>query len=287
MNWERLTHIDRRIIFLCMAVVITIPLLIRFTLPMGVQRTTRKLFDAVEAVDPHKQCLLISTDYVPQTEPENQPMTIVLLRHAFARRLPVLLNALYVEGAPLVDLALQQVLREFNGRARSSADSIIYGRDVVYLGWQPPPIVPILSMGQSITGIYPVDYYDADTPTLPLLSWVHNYDQVGIVVAVSSGWSPGWYYTYAQPKYGVKVGGGVTAVMAPDYYPYVATGQLSGMMAGMKGAAEYEELVLKKYNLQDRRRATEGMGSQSLAHVLIMVFVIIGNIAYFATRRKS
>jgi hypothetical protein len=29
------------------------------------------------------------------------------------------------------------------------------------------------------------------------------------------------------------------------------------------------------------------MGSQSVAHVVIMVFVVVGNIAYFAARRKE
>jgi HD-GYP domain-containing protein (c-di-GMP phosphodiesterase class II) len=48
----------------------------------------------------------------------------------------------------------------------------------------------------------------------------------------------------------------------------------------MKGAAEYEQLVRQKYGIQDRRKATEGMGAQSSAHLLIMLFVILSNIAY-------
>ncbi len=287
MNWERLTRIDRRLVFILMAVVILLPILLPTDLPVGVQRVTRNLFESVDAIDRESQCLMISTDYTPQTEPENQPMTIALLRHAFVRRIPVLLNALYVEGAPLLDKAIEHVRGEFNARATTHEDSIIYGRDLVYLGWQPPPIVPILSMGQSIRGIYPVDYYGNDTDSLELTQWTDNYDQVGVVVAITAGQSPLWYVWYAQPKYGVKVGGGCTAVGAPDLYPYCGTGQLEGMMAGMKGAAEYEELVERAFNIGGRRRATEGMASQSAAHVMIMIFVIVGNIAYFATRRKQ
>ncbi len=288
MNWDRFASLDRRYIFLLMALVIIIPILVPMNITMGTMRVTQDLFDTIDSIDRTKQCLLISSDYTPQTEAENHPMVITLLRHAFARRIPVLINALYVEGAPLLDQALKQVTTEFNARATSAADSIVYGRDVVYLGWQPPPIVPILSMGQSIRGIYPVDYYGTRTDSLALTQWTHNYDQVGIVVAITSGVSPLWYVMYAQPKYGVKVGGGCTAVNAPDFYPYCETGQLSGIMAGMKGAAEYEALVAKKFDLEDRRKATEAMASQSAAHVLMMVLIIIGNIAFFATRgRKS
>jgi hypothetical protein len=287
MNWERLLRIDRRIIFLTMVLAIALPLLFPIHMPMGTQRVTRHLFEAVDAIDGSKQCLMISTDYTPQTEPENHPMVKVLLRHGFARRVPVLLNALYIEGAPLIDQAIQEVMADFNARATSRADSIIYGRDVVYLGWQPPPIVPILAMGESITRIYPDDYYGRRTDSLEVMKRIHNYDQVGIVVGITPLSSPLWYVQFAQTKYGVKVGAGCTAVCAPDFYPYCGTGQLSGMMAGMKGAAEYEELVERKYHTGGRLKATEGMASQSAAHILIMALVVIGNIAYFAARGKK
>jgi hypothetical protein len=54
----------------------------------------------------------------------------------------------------------------------------------------------------------------------------------------------------------------------------------------MKGAAEYEALVATELGVEGRRRATEGMSSQSAAHLAIMAFVIIGNIGYFASKRR-
>jgi hypothetical protein len=35
-----------------------------------------------------------------------------------------------------------------------------------------------------------------------------------------------------------------------------------------------------------RNRGTEAMSSQTAAHLAIMAFIVIGNIAFFATRRK-
>jgi len=116
---------------------------------------------------------------------------------------------------------------------------------------------------------------------------IHNYDDVGLITALSSGSSPLWFIVFARTKFGVEVGAGCTAVMAPELYPYLETGQLSGMLGGMKGAAEYEALVADKFGIPGRKRAAEGMGSQSIAHVVIMAFVVIGNIAYFSTRRRE
>jgi hypothetical protein len=228
---------------------------------------------------------MISTDYVPQTEAENQPMTITLIRHALARRLPVLIISLYVESTPLAADAMNEVVAEFNSRAKSPADSIRYGRDIAFLGWQPPPIVPIIAMGKSISGIYPTDFYGARTDSLPIMHNLRNYEDVGIVCAISGGQGPLWFVQFAQAKFGVKVGAGCTAVSAPDFYPYFETRQFSGILGGMKGAAEYEQLVEDRYHAGGRMRASEGMGSQSAAHLAIMAFVVLGNIAYFASRR--
>jgi hypothetical protein len=105
-------------------------------------------------------------------------------------------------------------------------------------------------------------------------------------MSVSGGSIPLSFVSLVQPRYGVKVAAGITAVSAPDFYPYFETGQLSGMLGGMKGAAEYEDAVSRKYGTIGQRRAMAGMGAQSAAHLLILAFVIIGNVGYFLTRRK-
>ena len=85
----------------------------------------------------------------------------------------------------------------------------------------------------------------------------------------------------------MKVGAGLTAVMAPKYYPFLQTGQVSGMMSGMKGAAEYEKLVLEHGYATELGTAETGMNSQSMIHILIIVFILLGNIGYFFSRRKK
>ena len=287
MKLQTLLSIDRRIIFLTMSLVIVIPLIFPFNLPVGLQKSTKGVWDTMEEIDIHKKALIISTDYTPQTEAENQPMTVSLLRHAFARRLPVMILSLYVESTGQAAQALEQVMQEFNSRASSPADSIVYGRDVIFLGWVPPPIVPILAMGESISGIYKTDFYGKKTADMPLTQRIRNYYDVGLVAAISSGSSPLWFVTYAQTKWGVKVAAGCTAVSAPDFYPYFETNQLCGILAGMKGAAEYEAKVSGKYGIFGRRRAMEGMGAQSAAHLLIIAFVVLGNVGYFLGKRRA
>ena len=187
----------------------------------------------------------------------------------------------------LAQNALVNVAEEFNHMATTREDSIIYGRDYVFLGWQPPPLIPILGMGESIVNVYRNDYYGNRTDTLPLMREVKNYSDVGLLVSLSSGDPPKWWIEYAQNRFGIKVGAGITAVSASEFYPYLQTGQFSGLMVGMKGAAEYEEQVETELNIKVRRKASESLPSLTYAHVVIIIFIVIGNTGYFISRRTK
>ncbi len=288
MKWlEALLNIDRRVIFIVIGAVLIIPIIFPFGFRTPVTRPTQKLFDAVEAIPPKSKALTLSIDYDPQTEPELHPMAIALLRHAFAGQRRVLVLALYVQGLGLAEDALTTVVSEFNERATSPEDSIVYGRDYVFLGWQPPPVIPILGMGTSIRKVFPADFYGNRTDALPMMQDIDKYSDMDLLVSISGGTAPVWYAMYAQSRFGIAVGAGVTAVSVADFFPYLETGQFSGMLAGMKGAAEYEELVASNLGVGGRTKAQEGMSSQAAAHIAIMVFVILANIGYIVRRRRS
>ena len=286
MRWlEFLTKIDRRIIYLVLALVVLLPLLFPSAQSVIPKKPVEKLFNTVDTI-PEEKVLMIDCDYDPQTQPELEPMAIAILRHAFRRRIKVAVLSLYIQPLGLAKKALDDVTEEFNVRAETNADSIIYGRDYVFLGWQPPPIIPILGMGLNIANVYKTDYYGNKTDTLPMMKHVRNYDDVGILVSVSSGNPPLWWIAYAQTRFGLRVSAGITAVSASDFYPYYQSGQFTGLMVGMKGAAEYEELVQRTFQIDGRRKASEAMGSLTAAHITIILFIIIGTVGYFLSRRK-
>lgn len=282
---DYLTKLDRRVIYLILAIVVILPLVFPSTQKVRVMTPVRKLFNTVEMI-PDEKILIIDFDYDPQTQPELEPMAIALLRHAFKRRIKMAALSLYVQPLGLAKLAMDQVIEEFNSEATTTADSIIYGKDYVFLGWQPPPIIPLLGMGISISDVYKTDYYGYKTDSLPMMKNVKNFNDVGLLISISGASAPLWWITYSQTKYGVAVGAGVTAVSASDFYAYFQTGQFSGLMIGMKGGAEYEELIETELKIQQRRKASEALGSLTAAHITIIIFIIIGNVGYFVRRRK-
>lgn len=278
-----LDKIGRRTVFLVVAVVIAVPILFPFGLPVKVSKTTRMFYDSVEAAAHGKQAVLLSVDYDPNVMPECHPMTIAFLRHCFKRHVRVLIVCLYAQQIGLAQDAIQTVTREFEGRGEAP----VYGTDYVFLGWKPPPIIPLLGMGESIRGVFPTDHYGNNTADLPLLEEVDRYADLDLVADFSGSQTTEWYIAYAEARFGIHVICGVTGISVADYYPYIQSRQLLGMLEGMKGAAEYEKLVKEVVGVPGRQMANEGMSSQSSAHLAIMVFVVLGNLGYFLSRKKK
>jgi hypothetical protein len=283
---ETLTNIDRRIIYLILLIVVILPLIFPSVEKVRVMPPVEKLYYAIDTI-PAEKAVIVDFDYEPQTAPELDPMGFAILRHVFKRRIKLLVLSLYVQPLGLAQNALTQVTEEFNSVAKTNADSIIYGRDYVFLGWVPPPIIPILGMGESITNVYTVDYYGNQTDTLPLMEEITNYNDIGLLVSLSGSDIPKYWIAYAQSRFGLPVSAGITAVSASEFYPYLQTGQFSGMLVGMKGGAEYEEMVERNLKIKSRRRASEALLSLTYAHLVMILFIVIGNIGYFAKRRKK
>lgn len=245
--WARLSRIDRRFVFLFLGIAVTVPFFLPFRTRLVPMPPVESLFNTIESL-PHDKAVIISCDYAPDTEAELHPMTIALLRHALARRLPVGVLTLDIRGLGLADGAVRQVVNEFNARARTPAESLRYGIDYVVWGFQTPILMVMTGMGENISKVFPVDAYRNRTDSLPIMEELRNYNNTGIVISIAGSQIPVSWIVYAQTAFGVRIGAGITAVSAADMYPYYSkTRQFSGILAGMKGAAEYEELVARRY----------------------------------------
>lgn len=276
--FETLAKIDRKIIFAVLAIVIIIPLIRPIGLITRASSRAMDVFNAVDAI-PEGKPLMISIDFDPGSMPELYPMLTSILRHAFAKNIRVIVLGLWLTGMGLGEQALATVSQEYNK---------VYGEDYVFLGWRSGILPVVLGMGEDIKKVFPTDYYGKPLDSLPMMRDIKNYRDIPFFITLSAG-DPGMntWIAYAQARYGLKMGAGTTAVSAADAYPFLQTGQLTGLLGGMKGASEYEFLVKEKGYSQARTPATQAMDSQSLAHLLILILIILGNIGYFFIRRSA
>ncbi len=267
----RLSALDRRIIFLLVAVAVIVPLLIPIGLPVDITKPVKNIYDKVESL-PEGSVVVVSIDYDPGSEAELYPATEAFLEHCFRKNLRIFMLALWPAGTPLGNMALENIGAHYNKK---------YGVDYINVGYKPGGPVMLLSLGKNVGDMVKTDYAGVPIDSLPLGKEVKSARDMALVMSLSAG-DPGvlHWIIYFHARFGIPVCAATTAIMAPQQYPYLASGQLVGLMGGLKGAAEYETLVKR------RGRALAGMDSQSIVHALLVLFIILGNVILVYQRSK-
>jgi len=275
--WEKLLSIDRRIIFIFIAVAVATPLFFKVSMRMPVTPVVRGVYDTIENL-PAGSKVLVSFDYDPSSMPELQPMAEAFFRQAFRKNLKVIIMGLWPQGPLQAIIALETVLKDEDIKAKNPQ----YGIDYVNLGYTAGAEVVIDRMGHDFQESYPKDFKGKPLSEIPLMRGVRNYDNIDLIFNLSAGY-PGTmeWVQYAVDVFHVQLVAGNTAVQAPSMYPYIQTGQLVGVLGGMKGGAEYEVA------LGIPGKAVSYMFSQAIAHGVICLFIIIGNVAFFSLKKKK
>ena len=269
----KIGSIDRRWIFLIIAAVVIVPLLIPVGLPIRPTDTTKNVYDSIEKL-PVGSKVLLSVEYSPSTRPENHPMTISILRHLFKNDHKVFITCLWPDGQFMAQDAINQVAKqEFNKT---------YGVDYVFLGFRPGNEAVVKGIVSNLRKLYTVDVYQKKIDEIPLMNGINNFKDFDFLFSSSAGF-PGTieWVQYASDPTGIPMASGVTSIQVNEVMPYVQAGQMVGVLAGMPGAAEYEALINQKGS------ATSGMDAQSVAHLVIVLFIILGNVSFFIERNRS
>jgi hypothetical protein len=270
---QHLETLDRRWLFLIMGLLVAGPLIFPAGLPLKVSPPVQSFVDAIDAL-PNGSTVLMPCDYDPSARPEMVPMTKTAFRHLLSKDCKVVVTVLWNAGPGLVEATLNEVAREFPAKT--------YGVDWVNLGYKAGDDAVMVLMGQGIKNAFPRDYRGTPTATIPLMQNVRDYSSFPLLVNISAGF-PGTkeWVQQVNSRFHLPMVSGCTAVSAPEYYPYLQSGQLRGLLGGMAGAAEYEKARGEKGS------ATKGMDAQSLAHIFVAVCIVLGNVVLRARRKET
>ena len=271
--------VDRRTVFVFVAIAVVLPFFMSISQEMNVSPEVQQVADAVDRL-PVGSKVLVSFDYDPPSAPELQPMAVAFIRYCFLKDLKVVIMGLWPQGPQQANMALDLVLTE----PAIAAKNLQYGVDYVNLGFQTGNEFVIQRMGSDFKSMFPRDYSGRAYDDLPLVRNVKNFSNIDYSLNLSAGY-PGTqeWVQVAVDRYGLVMGGGNTAVQAPMMYTYLNAGQLAGLLGGMNGAAEFE--MVTDYDREGK--GTKFMLSQSFAHMVVIAFIIIGNVAYFRGGRKK
>ena len=279
-----LGSLDRRIIFLIVGLSVLIPLLKPEWIDLPIRPTPESqiVFDEINKLNAGDK-MLLSFEYSPSTKPEIHPMAIAILKHLYAKNIQVYGFALWPDGNFMSTEAFSEVSDDYDKK---------YGVDYVNLGYKPGGEAVIKGIASDIRTLYPADLQGTSINDIPMMKDVVNIEDFDFVFSLSAGYpgSKEWVQYACDPK-NIPLSTGCTSIQVTDIMPYVENEQIRGILAGMPGAAEYESLVeaeLRKMDIAVKPgKASSMMAAQSIAHVVIVLFIILGNITYFITRKQT
>lgn len=283
--WKTLIAIDRRWIFIFVFLALTVPMFLNVDFDLAISSEVASIYDAFNELQPGSK-VLMSFDYDPPSAPELQPMADAILKYCLKKRLKIIIIGLWPQGPIQANQAIQKAFSEPD----INEEDYVYGVDYVNLGFQAGNEFVIQRMGSSFAEMFKKDYAGNRYEELPLMRGIKNFNDIDFSFNFSAGY-PGTveWVQVAVDRYHVRLAAGNTAVQAPQVYPYFNAGQLVGLAGGMRGAAELEGVFAQQESgsIDYKDKGTKYMFSQTIAHAVVMFFIVIGNIAYFILGRSK
>ena len=278
--------LDRRWIFLSMFLAVAVPILLRVRFP---EKPTKLVEDTFHVIDdlPEGSKVLLAWDFDPASAGELEPMATAFARHCCEKKHKMVFLALWPVGPQMIDDTIEKVIK-------TDFPNLVYGEDYVNLGFKPGNEGVIKVIVTDLRQLYSTDAKGTNVDKIPICRGVETIRDFDLIINVSAGY-PGIkeWVQYAATPYPDEVSliTGTTGVTAPQLYPYMPE-QLHGMLGAIKGAAEYEKLVLDEYGREGKNeeKYQEGlrrMGPQLVAHILMILLIIAGNVVYFVGKRRE
>ncbi len=243
---------------------------------------------------PGTRCFL-SFDFDPAAEPELGPGAVAILTHMFKKGLKPICGANWPVGGDLANSALTQAKKNYeenfekwkqeNKLAATCNAELIKGDDYVNLGYKTGGIIHVKALCADFMKPYPTDKDGISTDNMTIFQTLSgekfSMKDIGLIISFSAGTNGLEAFISMAGDHNRPMATGCTSVNIPRYTTFIQSGQIEGMIGGLPGSAEYETLV------EVPAQGSRGMAPQTVAHLAIMFFIILGNIAYLAEKKQT
>jgi hypothetical protein len=283
---DQLNRLDRRWIFLAMALAVATPILLQIGSDETPSPPTKKLFDRIEEL-PAGSRILMALDFDPNSSAELTPMALAFTRHCCLRHHKLYFVTLWGTALPMIDVTIKDVIQ---GEFGSGEQPYKYGVDYVNLGYLAGQSVAINQLTTDIRKARSQDVQGTSLDSLPVMARVFRLADLQLMINVSGGF-PGAkeWVQYASTPHQIPLAAGCTGVQSTQMFPYYPD-QLVGLVTGIRGANEYESMLAAKYPVpyaeMSKRPASLRGGPQRWAHRLMIGLIVLGNGIHLANRYR-
>ena len=262
-----LQNVDRRIIYLLVFLALAIPMLKPIGLPFSINEASQQFYDKVEALQPGDVVFML-WNYSPSGSAQLDPQGRAVMKLLYSKPGVKIVNVSFWPSGPLFNEKFQKEIEGTHDK--------VYGEDYVNLGYIAGAETAISAFAKNIHEAFAQDRQGNDVSSIPMMKNIKTAADADLMIQFGTG-TPGVPEVVRQivTVYGTEFVAGMNSVSVAGNIPYYNAGQVKGYLNGLRGAAEYEMMM------NDPGSATASMDSLSFSHLTVIVFILLGNVAYF------
>lgn len=208
--------------------------------------------------------LLLIVDIDPASQPELEPFVRYSVATAFAHGAHVVTASLVPHGAMIAQTILDSELAAANKR---------YGIDALNLGFIEGRSAAPHVLGFPLARVTSRDHAGTALADLAITRDIQKIDDSTLTVLVSSGGALDWL-TQAQGRFAHRLVVASTSQYAPELVPFYTSGQIAGLVAGLRDVAAIVPL-------------DQHMQAQRWAAIAFIVLIVLGHVVQLYKSRPK
>jgi hypothetical protein len=273
---QKLLDLDQRIIYLMLFIALAFPILNPIILPMEIQAYSQQAFDFADEI-PADSLVLVEGGLLAATYPQGGPGRGVQIVHMLENDVNLVFFSIGTEQNVWTMTAIETALEKLP--VGVSAEE---GVDWVHLGYVPGSESGVAAFANDIRSVISADYNGNPIDSIPMMEGVNDATAFSAVLwwGGSEGSIPYGIRQFVT-AYDIPMTGMCTTNEVSNYSPYIDSGQLQGLIGGVRGSAEYEYLMDMPGLALGQAMATNFGG------LLWTILVILGNLFYFIARKEE
>ncbi len=232
-----------------------------------------EFFDTLQQKVPANSTVLLSFDYDPSAAGEMDLLAKAVVRDLVKRRVKIIAVSTLETGPQIARRILDDAARE--------ASNYTYGSSyvIVYLPGHEAGLAQLAATGLP-TG---ADFVE-QKPIAPFLAAVNikTLSDLPMVIEFAGSEEPlKIWVEQVQPRAGVRIAAAVSAAVEPKARAYRNANQLTAMLSGLLGAAQYEVLSSQP------GLAVISVNAQTAAQFVLVFVILLGNVVFWISRARG
>jgi hypothetical protein len=256
-----------------MLILLIIPCVRPIGIPIPVSEYTQEVYDYIENL-PDESMIVVSCNVGVALWPEEETFVKALFHQLFTGPHNFVIVSFGIDSPTLLSGALVDLNPEVNYPNKK------YGEDYVLMGYLAGLETAMARFCDDPDGAYEEDYYGNSVSELGIFSELQSASDIDLQIDIT-GSDPDAPVRQFVETYGIPLAMAPTIGWVPTTMPYYNAGQLVGLIAGVRGGAEYELLV---------GRPSTGLAitdALSLGFMYTILLSILGNISQFVKKTEN